>query len=114
MVFKGMPTGPSSTLEFVKRRRSATRFGWHGRQSSKSEVPNTTTDSFREPWRYIAHIGDVFGLSGELSKTAFERFFYPRHATIDQRRNPNHLRFRRRSKVGLSLPKASLGGSVGA
>jgi hypothetical protein len=76
---KGVPTGRSSTVEFVRRETIGDRTWVHGRQF-ESEVPNYYTD-------YFATVGDQIALLVTFSayrqsfQTAFERF-YPSMATI--------------------------------
>ena len=76
---KGMPTGRSSTLEFVKRETIGEEVWVHGRQF-EAEVPNYYTD-------YFATVGDGIAILVTFSAyrgnflTAFDRF-YPSMASI--------------------------------
>jgi hypothetical protein len=75
----GVPTGRSSTLEFVRREAIGERTWVHSRQF-ESEVPSYYTD-------YLATVDDqiailiTFSAEREFFQTAFERF-YPSIATI--------------------------------
>jgi hypothetical protein len=84
---KGMPTGRSSTLEFVKRETIDDKVWVHGRQF-ESEVPNYYTDYFATVSDHIAMLV-TFSAYRENFQTAFERF-YPSMATIRPETHPNH------------------------
>jgi hypothetical protein len=84
---KGMPTGRSSTLEFVKRETIGDKIWVHGRQF-ESEVPNYYTDYFATVSDHIA-ILVTFSAYRENFQTAFERFD-PSMATIRPETHPNH------------------------
>jgi hypothetical protein len=83
---KGMSTGRSSTLEFVKRETIDDKVWVHGRQF-ESEVPNYYTDYFATVSDHIAMLV-TFSAYRENFQTAFERF-YPSMATIRPETHPN-------------------------
>jgi len=76
---RGLPTGRSSTVQFVRRETIGDKMWVHSRQF-ESEVPNYYTD-------YFATVGDDIAILVTFSayrlsfQTAFERF-YPSIATI--------------------------------
>jgi hypothetical protein len=84
---KGMPTGRSSTLEFVRRETIDNKVWVHGRQF-ESEVPNYYTDYFATVSDHIAMLV-TFSAHRENFQTAFQRF-YPSMATIRPETHPNH------------------------
>jgi hypothetical protein len=76
---RGLPTGRSSTIQFVRRETIGDKTWVHSRQF-ESEVPNYYTD-------YFATVGDdiailvTFSAYRQTFQIAFERF-YPSMATI--------------------------------
>jgi hypothetical protein len=84
---KGMPTGRSSTLEFVKRETIGDKVWVHGRQF-ESEAPNYYTDYFATVSDHIA-ILVTFSAYRQNFQAAFDRF-YPSIATLRPKTHPNH------------------------
>lgn len=76
---KGLPTGRSSTVEFVRRETIGGRLWIHGRQF-ESEVANFYTDYFATVDDRIA-ILVTFSAHRQFFQRAFDRF-YPTMATI--------------------------------
>jgi hypothetical protein len=75
----GLPTGRSSTVEFVKRETIAGRMWVHGRQF-ESEVPNFYTDYFATVDDRVA-ILVTFSAHRQFFQRTFDRF-YPSIASI--------------------------------